>query len=166
MKRLMQRFTLIALGFLAASLAGCFVQVDVDGGQCDDAHPCPAGWSCGADGWCGKPGGTDSGGIDPDGGAGSGDPALGTACTDHGQCGSGFCADGVCCESACTGDCVACNRSGEEGLCKHAQSGTDPENDCGNFYCRSSGGCATSCSDDNQCKDRNCDSVGGSSKSC
>lgn len=40
----------------------------------------------------------------------------GAACTDPGQCSSGFCVDRVCCETACDGPGEACNVSGN-GVC-------------------------------------------------
>jgi alpha-tubulin suppressor-like RCC1 family protein len=45
------------------------------------------------------------------GAGGSVDPGkkLGDACSDAGECGSGFCADGVCCDTACDGACSACS---------------------------------------------------------
>ncbi len=170
------RFTFIAVALLAVTFAGCSVQVDVDGGRCDDTHPCPSGWRCGADGWCGQTevtgGGTDGGTEgDTDGGTDGGgetvDPlALGAPCTSGSQCDSGFCVDRVCCDRGCTEACVACNRSGKEGTCTHAAVRTDPENDCGNYYCGSSGGCASSCEDDRECKLGSCESIGGSRRAC
>lgn len=54
---------------------------------------------------------------------------IGVACTDAGQCESGFCVDGVCCESACGGDdadCQACAGSLTglaDGACGALQAG-------------------------------------------
>ena len=157
---LKESFSLIAVALVATSFAACSVQVDVDGGRCDETHPCSPGWTCGVDGWCGQPGATDGGGD-------SGTPlVLGAPCANWRQCDSGFCVDGVCCDGACTGACVACNRSGKEGTCTHAAPRTDPEDECGTHYCRASGGCATSCESDEECKLGSCDSTGGSSRAC
>ena len=38
--------------------------------------------------------------------------ALGAACKEDRECGSGHCADGVCCNAACSGQCEACDESG------------------------------------------------------
>lgn len=41
----------------------------------------------------------------------------GQACTMGDQCISGNCADGVCCNETCSGQCEACNRTGNLGIC-------------------------------------------------
>ncbi len=50
-------------------------------------------------------------------GAPSTSGALGNACAESAECGSGFCVDGVCCESACVGTCDACGEAGMFGEC-------------------------------------------------
>jgi hypothetical protein len=56
----------------------------------------------------------------PDGG---GARALGAACTDGSQCGTGFCVDGLCCESACRDVCRACNLPDMGGQCAAIPAG-------------------------------------------
>src|SRR5262249_29916754 len=42
---------------------------------------------------------------------------LGDACTLGNQCQTTFCVDKVCCDSTCTGNCLICNKTTQEGAC-------------------------------------------------
>jgi hypothetical protein len=48
---------------------------------------------------------------------------TGSACTAGGQCASNECVDGVCCTSACSGQCEACDVTGQVGTCTTLTSG-------------------------------------------
>jgi hypothetical protein len=54
----------------------------------------------------------------------------GTACAVAGDCASGNCVDNVCCNTACNGTCQVCNATNSLGICKSADPGTNPRNDC------------------------------------
>lgn len=49
---------------------------------------------------------------------------LGDACTEPGDCLSGFCVEGLCCDTACDEGCGTCGLSGSEGTCSPEPSGT------------------------------------------
>jgi hypothetical protein len=71
--------------------------------------------------------------------------ADGSACQSSkpNQCQSGFCADGVCCDAACTGTCLSCKApatGGQNGECKPALTGTDPDGECAD---QGASGCGT-----------------------
>ena len=84
--------------------------------------------------------------------------ANGSACTDSGECLSGFCVDQVCCEGECGGPCRRCDWAGPEGtpdgLCR-VPAGDDPDGDCGG-----TGDCRGVCAADGSCShpgwDRRC----------
>ena len=71
---------------------------------------------------------------------------LGAACTQNGECGSGFCTDGFCCNAQCLGFCQACSNAktgAVNGACNDIVTGTDPDEECpgtdtcaGNFSCQ------------------------------
>ncbi len=90
----------------------------------------------------------------------------GDACENGGDCQSGFCVDGVCCNEACDGACEGCSdffTGITNGVCGSFGSGTDPESECGNYFC-SLNGCNDNCesNDDLLCKmDTYCFEVGG-----
>jgi hypothetical protein len=131
----------------------CFVAGTSDGGGgsvCSSASDCKTAYFCST---------TDL----PDGQsyhACVADQAQGSACSDGGQCASGYCADGVCCDQACAGGCLACNLSGHVGTCTPRPRGTDPELACGVYECSGAGECmhsgdwasSTSCDYDTDCK--------------
>jgi hypothetical protein len=70
---------------------------------------------------------------------------LGSACTQNGECASGFCVDGFCCGSLCQGFCQACSAAktgASNGACDDITAGTDPEGECpGTDTCDGNLGC-------------------------
>jgi hypothetical protein len=56
--------------------------------------------------------------------------ALGTSCTNDGECTSRNCAHGVCCATACFGLCERCDLPGSLGSCAPVPAGQDPGNQC------------------------------------
>src|SRR5262245_15258041 len=102
--------------------------------------------------------GTGEAGAAAEGGHGGGGPSRGPllyepggACTEPGDCKSGFCFDGVCCRSDCSGLCQSCAIEGSVGTCTNIPVGTDPRNDCPdegvascgrNGFCDGTGTCA------------------------
>jgi len=74
--------------------------------------------------------------------------ANGTACTEVGECASGFCVDSVCCNAACTGTCESCSAtlkvSGASGTCGPTKSGGDSKGRC-------TASAASTCGDDGTC---------------
>jgi hypothetical protein len=77
--------------------------------------------------------------------------ANGAGCVAGADCVSNICADGVCCNAACTGACMACNLSGQVGMCRPVPNlKSDPHTmckdmgvaSCGtNGLCNGNGGC-------------------------
>ena len=111
----------------------------VEGSGCDE--DCPSGWVCVAS-QCRRP------------------LSDGESCLTGEQCGSGHCVDGVCCESACLGECRRCDLMA--GLCLAAETGTDPDLECGLGICsREVGGCAGRpgdvCDEDLECASGFCE---------
>jgi hypothetical protein len=77
---------------------------------------------------------------------------TGAACTDNGDCRSGFCSDGFCCTEKCDGTCVTCGKAGSEGRCTLALAGSNPHSSCvdegvascgKNGVCDGAGSCQT-----------------------
>ena len=54
----------------------------------------------------------------------------GAACNRAGQCAANHCVEGVCCDGPCDGACQSCVLPGSVGLCRLADVGTDPRNEC------------------------------------
>lgn len=111
----------------------------IEGSSCNP--DCPLGWVCLA-GTCVRPA--------PDG----------TMCGSDQACVSGHCIDGVCCESRCDGICQRCDII--DGECLAAETGTDPDLECGVGICsREAGGCAgrpgEACGDDDECASGHCE---------
>ncbi len=87
--------------------------------------------------------------------------SKGVTCSAADQCASGFCVDGVCCDKACSGQCDACNLSGESGTCTDVPAGT-AESSCGAYLCNgSSASCPTTCATDQDCATGYACSAGG-----
>jgi hypothetical protein len=75
---------------------------------------------------------------------------AGEKCDTKDECASTFCADGVCCSATCSGQCQACNESGEVGTCTRITGAPR----AGHTPCTTSvASCAGSCdgSSDTQC---------------
>ncbi|MEL6339931.1 MAG: MopE-related protein [Myxococcota bacterium] len=100
--------------------------------------------------------------------------ADGGACSMGSECSSGHCVDGVCCENDCGGVCDACSSAlkgggPENGECRAIAAGTDPDGECGRYFCVGGPGaagsnCDTTCesNDDSQCKTSSfCDAGSG-----
>lgn len=85
--------------------------------------------------------------------------ANGSACSESGQCSSGFCVDGVCCDQACTGTCQACTAAkkyqGIDGACGMIATGKNPDGECKDGICNGTGSCqgynGATCSASSQC---------------
>ncbi len=121
--------------------------------------------SCDADGACVPVSGPDGACASCDAGTCTDDSggALGSACGDNAECGSGFCVDGVCCERACRGVCRACDVAGSEGLCTPVSGAPHGERDgcatCDAGVCAdtgSLGALGTSCTEDTACESGEC----------
>lgn len=115
--------------------------VAVSGGGCGVGEPCAEGFGCVA-GVCAPL--VDEGGM----------------CVEDGACLSGHCVDFVCCESACEGECQRCDIA--DGQCLSAETGTDPDAECGVGTCsREAGGCAglpgAPCDVDGECVTGHCE---------
>ncbi|MCS6796973.1 MAG: hypothetical protein NZ898_00300 [Myxococcota bacterium] len=67
--------------------------------------------------------------------------ALGSLCTEAGQCQSGLCVDGRCCEETCTGTCRTCASASMPGRCVPHTAGTDPDGECAGAGCDGAGAC-------------------------
>ncbi len=80
------------------------------------------------------PGPSNDLGLDPEPTAGL---EQGQSCETDSECESGFCTDGYCCDAQCNGICVACDLTGEEGLC----SVTDHDESCATPTCPSDTEC-------------------------
>ena len=82
------------------------------------------------------------------GGQCTGKKANGASCSDAGECQSGHCVDAVCCSGPCTGPCKACTAAkkgqGNDGICGHVKSGSDPDGNC-------SAEAKSTCGRDGQC---------------
>jgi hypothetical protein len=73
--------------------------------------------------------------------------ALGQTCGGNSECVSTFCASGVCCNAACTGNCQACDATGQ---CQNVVGPGTPS--CMPYTCTgTSSGCPTGCSNDAAC---------------
>jgi hypothetical protein len=59
-----------------------------------------------------------------DGASVDGPKANGHLCANDDECESSLCIGGMCCASACSGECVACNIPGKEGICSPKANGT------------------------------------------
>jgi MYXO-CTERM domain-containing protein len=77
-------------------------------------------------------------------GAGTCVLAIGAACSDDAECGSGYCVDGVCCTSSCADVCTQCNAAGTVGTCIRVPDGADPRGECVAAL-GGSGVCAAAC---------------------
>jgi hypothetical protein len=75
----------------------------------------------------------------------------GVGCGGATECTSGFCTDGVCCNSTCPGVCMTC-KAVTAGSCLPSAAGTDPDNECGAYWCNGASACNTSCVDNTVCK--------------
>lgn len=79
----------------------------------------------------------------------------GRHCSVSGDCANNNCADTFCCDVSCSG-CNACSAAlksgGFDGVCGPAANGTDPHAVCGNYYCKGTGTCGTTCTVDSECK--------------
>jgi hypothetical protein len=113
---------------------------------------CSAALTGGANGVCDD---VSNGVSDPPGcaspstcnGSGQCSQAQGTACSDPGNCASGFCVDGFCCDTTCDQTCEACSAakkgSGTDGVCGDIAAATDPDSECtGSSTCDGLGGCS------------------------
>lgn len=69
--------------------------------------------------------------------------AIGSACQDAAECGSGFCEDLVCCDKSC-GVCRSCASAGKQGTCDVLPPGSVDALGCGgSTLCDGLGQCAT-----------------------
>ncbi len=72
----------------------------------------------------------------------------GAPCVADNECKSGNCPpeDLVCCDTACDSTCLSClaakvGTGGTDGQCGNVQLGTDPDSECGTFFCDGAGDC-------------------------
>ncbi|MEO1171896.1 MAG: hypothetical protein AAFX94_07565, partial [Myxococcota bacterium] len=135
--------------------AGCPGNLRCDGSDSD----CPS--NCAGDADCDQPSHFCNASNDCQLRAGDG-----ATCSSDSECSSGFCTDNVCCNVRCNGECNACDvlsKTGsagtEDGECGAVLAGTDPEDECGVYFCTggpnaASALCDTNCdsNDDGQCK--------------
>ncbi len=74
----------------------------------------------------------------------------------------GTCLGSLCCDQPCSGECVACDLAGSQGVCSAIPAGTDPDEECGGYHCSGGkvappgdSGCFDSCTEEEaatQCK--------------
>jgi hypothetical protein len=130
-------------------------------GSVDDGFPRPVTngtWSCNAGSStvnC-NPSYYDCDGV-PDNGCESSStcPVLksnGSVCGVGSECLSGNCTDSYCCDTDCAGLCQSCALGGSFGTCTVIAPNTDPDGECGGFFCSGSFSCYTSCASDTECK--------------
>ncbi|MGZ3453248.1 MAG: Kelch repeat-containing protein [Polyangiales bacterium] len=86
-------------------------------------------------------------------------------CATGADCPSGTpCVDNYCCNTTCTGQCEACDVSGQEGVCTPVVGAPHGKTSCGTYLCDpsigTSGACATSCLTTGACSSGNYCSVG------
>src|SRR5262249_8720153 len=86
-------------------------------------------------------------------------------CITSGDCpAAGPCVDGYCCNTTCTGQCEACDVSGQEGVCTPVVGAPHAKPSCGTYLCDpsigTSGACATSCLSSAACSSGNYCSIG------
>jgi len=89
--------------------------------------------------------------------------AASTKCTGDGECASHHCVDGVCCDTACTGQCQACDVTGNVGKCTNvgdAPHGTRAACAGGLACDATAGSCKATCATDADCTSKGyfCDS--------
>jgi hypothetical protein len=102
--------------------------------------------AAGSSGGAGR-GGAGSGGADAGVDTGSSCPFdggcnldRGVACSNAGQCRTGFCADGVCCDTACNGVCQTCGT----GTCQGVRNAEDAPECAAPMRCNGAGRCTSS----------------------
>lgn len=121
-------------------------------GCCNATHSCAGGLACSSGFQCAtscttnsSAGCADSNAYCSDGSHCVGRLAIGAACTNPGQCATGFCADGVCCDAACNDKaCQRCDSasSASKGHCGWNVNNDDPDRECAGTTVACSGNCS------------------------
>ncbi|MGZ3422896.1 MAG: kelch repeat-containing protein, partial [Polyangiales bacterium] len=74
----------------------------------------------------------------------------GGACSQAGECNTGFCVTGLCCDKACNGACEACNLSASSGTCTGVSGDPPAGKTCSGFSCNA-GACRATCASASDC---------------